>query len=87
MLPGDGRGGAGAFEAARRLRRAEKLKPPEEGDSLGHLDPLVHMGDEQNFVYQIWLPSSTPFPALPRARLEVGLIVWGLPAAEIDGAA
>jgi hypothetical protein len=28
--------------------------PPDEGEHLGHLDLLVHMGDEQNFVYQIW---------------------------------
>ncbi len=28
--------------------------PPEEGENLGHLELLVHMGDEQNFVYQIW---------------------------------
>jgi choline/glycine/proline betaine transport protein len=31
-----------------------KNLPPEEGETLGHLDLLVHMGDEQNFVYQIW---------------------------------
>ncbi|MBE3006786.1 high-affinity choline transporter BetT, partial [Enterobacter hormaechei] len=31
-----------------------KNLPPEEGENLGHLDLLVHMGDEQNFVYQIW---------------------------------
>ena len=24
------------------------------GDNPGHLDLLVHMGDEQNFVYRIW---------------------------------
>lgn len=31
-----------------------KNLPPEEGETLGHPDLLVHMGDEQNFVYQIW---------------------------------
>ena len=30
------------------------MQPPEEGQQLGHLDLLVHMGEEQNFVYQIW---------------------------------
>ncbi|EET2687578.1 choline BCCT transporter BetT [Escherichia coli] len=40
-----------------RLRGAYvelKSLPPEEGQQLGHLDLLVHMGEEQNFVYQIW---------------------------------
>ncbi|MDU7607059.1 MAG: choline BCCT transporter BetT [Escherichia coli] len=40
-----------------RLRGAYvelKNQPPEEGQQLGHLDLLVHMGEEQNFVYQIW---------------------------------
>jgi choline/glycine/proline betaine transport protein len=40
-----------------RLRGAYvelKNLPPDEGENLGHLDLLVHMGDEQNFVYQIW---------------------------------
>ena len=37
----------------RRVRGAKSL-PPEEGQQLGHLDLLVHMGEEQNFVYQIW---------------------------------
>ena len=40
-----------------RLRGAYvelKSLPPEEGEHLGHLDLLVHMGEEQNFVYQIW---------------------------------
>ncbi len=34
----------------------DKLKslPPEEGQQLGHRDLLVHMGEGQNFVYQIW---------------------------------
>lgn len=33
-----------------------KLKklPPEHDDTLGHLSLLVHLGDEQNFIYQIW---------------------------------
>ncbi len=31
-----------------------KNLPPDDGETLGHLDLLVHMGDEQNFVYQIW---------------------------------
>lgn len=31
-----------------------KSLPPEEGENLGHLDLLVHMGDEQNFIYKIW---------------------------------
>ena len=30
------------------------MQPPEGGQQLGHLDLLVHMGEEQNFVYQIW---------------------------------
>ena len=45
-----------------------KSLPPEEGDSLGHLDLLVHMGDEQNFVYQIW-PQQYSIPGFTyRAR-------------------
>ncbi|MFP1463643.1 hypothetical protein ACLB1E_31415 [Escherichia coli] len=49
-----------------RLRGAYvelKSLPPEEGQRLGHLDLLVHMGEEQNFVYQI----------RPRAILGAGL--------------
>lgn len=52
MLPGDGGGGSEL-----RLRGAAvelKSLPPEEGENLGHLDLLVHMGDEQNFIYKIW---------------------------------
>ena len=46
-------------EVAQELRlrgAAVELKslPPEEGENLGHLDLLVHMGDEQNFIYKIW---------------------------------
>ena len=52
LLPGNGRGGAGVA-ITQCLRGAENL-PPEEGETLGHPDLLVHMGDEQNFVYQIW---------------------------------
>lgn len=45
-----------------------KSLPPEEGDNLGHLDLLVHMGDEQNFVYQIW-PQQYSIPGFTyRAR-------------------
>ncbi|MDU3717210.1 MAG: BCCT family transporter, partial [Klebsiella michiganensis] len=45
-----------------------KSLPPEEGDSLGHLDLLVHMGDEQNFVYQVW-PQQYSIPGFTyRAR-------------------
>lgn len=52
VLPGDGGGGREL-----RLRGAAvelKSLPPEEGENLGHLDLLVHMGDEQNFIYKIW---------------------------------
>lgn len=28
--------------------------PPEEGETLGHLELLVELGEEQNFIYQIW---------------------------------
>ncbi|SUB72700.1 choline transport protein BetT [Pluralibacter gergoviae] len=31
-----------------------KKLAPEPGEKLGHLSLLVHLGDEQNFIYQIW---------------------------------
>lgn len=59
-------------EVAQELRlrgAAVELKslPPEEGENLGHLDLLVHMGDEQNFIYKIGR-SSTRCRALPIGR-------------------
>lgn len=56
-----------------RLRGAYvelKSLPPEEGQQLGHLDLLVHMGEEQNFVYQIW-PQQYSVRALPTAHAAV----------------
>lgn len=52
-----------------------KSLPPEEGDNLGHLDLLVHMGDEQNFVYQIW-PQQYSILVLPtgRAAAQIDLL-------------
>lgn len=46
-------------EVAKELQlRGAKVElqslPPDEGENLGHLALLVHLGDEQNFVYQIW---------------------------------
>lgn len=56
-----------------RLRGAYvelKSLPPEEGQQLGHLDLLVHMGEEQNFVYQIYR-SNIRCRALPTAHAAV----------------
>ncbi|XNN29384.1 hypothetical protein ACLK2F_01865 [Escherichia coli] len=52
VVTGNGRSGAGAA-VARRIRGAKKPAAGR-GQQLGHLDLLVHMGEEQNFVYQIW---------------------------------
>ena len=45
-----------------------KSMPPQEGENLGHLDLRVHMGDERNFIYQIW-PQQYAIPGFTyRAR-------------------
>ncbi|UMX73699.1 hypothetical protein MJ585_08045 [Klebsiella pneumoniae] len=59
-------------EVASRMRlrgAAVELKslPEEGGENLGHLDLLVHMGDEQNFIYKIW-PQQYWCRALPIGR-------------------
>ena len=83
MLPGDGGGGAGAA-AARRVEL--KSLPPEEGENLGHLDLLVHMGDEQNFIYKIW-PQQYSVPGFTyRRAAEIHLLPAGdLPAGGQSG--
>lgn len=84
MLPGDGGGGP----ELRPRGAAVELKslPPEEGENLGHLDLLVHMGDEQNFIYKIW-PQQYSVRALPIGRAaEIHLLPAGdLPAGGQSG--
>jgi hypothetical protein len=42
--------------------------PPEEEENLGHLELLVNLGDEHNFVYQVW-PQQYTIPGFTgRAR-------------------
>lgn len=42
--------------------------PPEDGETLGHLELVVMLGEEQNFIYQIW-PQQYAIPGFTyRAR-------------------
>ena len=42
--------------------------PPTEDERLNHLELLVHLGEEQNFIYQIWpMRYSVPGFTLPRS--------------------
>ncbi len=44
-----------SHELELRGAKAElSIEPPLPDEKLGHLELRVHMGDEQNFVYQIW---------------------------------
>lgn len=78
-------------EVAQELRlrgAAVELKslPPEEGENLGHLDLLVHMGDEQNFIYNLAAAVLGAGLYLSGAQREIHLLPAGdLPAGGQSG--